>query len=255
MIAEALRTDFEVLPEEYEATLEALIEQAGLDEDLKLAAQLAHDHSQELPYHHDGHNLGTIRRALNEAREQDLDHFSIQVLFLAASWHDADYGLPLDDADESREHRSARLAYDTIMYTCSVEKFDETRLLAARASTVILGTNSKFETTDPLAEILNMADLANLYDEDVRTMLRDTGAYFMEELMLGGIDLRSQTLSDINKHAELLAYWIGGARKHVEDLVHNKLNPNDARTQTALDHIGQLTVGRVLEVFGSRGDS
>lgn len=244
-----LRTDFEVKPAEYPAILGLLIEEVGLDEDLHVAAELSLEWSAELPYHHYGHTLGTARRALEIAKERGLDHYSIKVLLLAALWHDADYGSPLGDEYPSREHRSAHLAYQTIMGTCSEEKLEETALFATHVATVILGTNADHDSSDPLVEILNTADLANLYHEDPRIMLRETGAFFVEGLYLGGVATRAQLMGGIGDYKDELESWIVGAKSYVERLVREKLDPNDERSRKAVQNMRQMTADRVLDVL------
>lgn len=257
-----LRTDYEVGPDLYEQTLSSLIEQVSLDEDLHFVARLSQDYSKELPYHHYGHSLGVTSRALKIAEERGIhDHESLQTLLLAALWHDADYAEPLQDSDgetrhPSKEHRSADLAYQAIAFNSSRDRIveidgAESHPLADRVSELICGTNPSYRCDDELSEILNLADLANLYDNDSLVTLRETGLYFIEGRLLDGEEIGGQVLDEVMGRRKQLEAWLTSARDHTDELIKRKLNPTDPRVASALQNISRMTVGYVLEALSS----
>lgn len=240
------------LASENEQRLEALIALVELDEDLLLAARLSFEYYEDLPYHNLNHALTVAENSLEMAQDEKLTKNEKKILLLAALWHDASYGVPLQEAEVSKEHRSARLAYDAITMTANEGELMLTSIFAQEVQTTILATNVDSEINTKLARILNTADLANLHSDDKMIMLKETGALFIEKLYLERRSALAENVTTLEESMDGLEDWIFGQKEFVERLIQRKLDPHGLPALKALANIKFISRENLLQFFSKK---
>lgn len=211
---------------DYPERLRLLVERSGLDERLHSVAYDALNwYSPDLPYHNVEHMFEVTERTIALCDEHRLIGMDRSALILAALWHDAAYPIPLEDFEVSKEHRSAELAFNTIMSLAEGAESENAtyfEIVAEWTATLIISTHADHIPLNIYEEILNQADTANLSGESPR-MLQNSGMLFVESQMLAGEKIVGSVEDYIAGKYQELNDWCTSAQGILTKIIENKL--------------------------------
>lgn len=238
--------------QEVEGRFNAIVTVWNLDERYHPAARLAMDHYvQNGLYHNLNHMFEVTERVLalfdeyQEHEDFDLTMQDRQELLMAALWHDADYHLPIGNSvEESKEYRSATLAFNAITSTSEPKGSWENTAFAGGVAYLILSTQADKQVEyGTAAYLLNTADLDNLTGTTQETLLK-SGKFFIEQLMADGKQATASAQEALDAHSDTLRSWCLKARARLNLLAEAKQLPEDINKR-----ITQITPGAIKGVL------
>lgn len=210
----------------YEDRLRDLIEKSGLDIRLhEVACEALNHYTAELPYHNVEHMFEVTENTIALCDQYQVIGTDRSTLILAALWHDADYHIPLDNYEISKEHHSAQLCFNAVMGAAQDATPDDREYLEAVAewsASLIISTHADRVPADIYEQILNQADTANLSGDSPR-MLQNSGMLFVESKILAGEEILGSIEDYVSTRAQELSDWCTSTQGILSKIIQNKL--------------------------------
>lgn len=242
-------------PSDYEPRMSSLIERTRFKASLILPAREAlNGYSSDLPYHNIEHMFTVAEDVLQTCEEYGLADSEIQLLVMAALWHDYDYKTPLEDHFESKEQRSAVYAYNNIMLHATEDNFAEQELFASEVASLVISTHKSHIPSNLYEAILNSADISNL-SGPIALMLDRSIAFYIEGRLLDGEEVVGSTLEFLTSKRDALMEWCPMTQDVLSNLVQNKIGFGPLFSAVK-DRISLITVDNLVNTLktGSKSE-